>query len=265
MCGQVPKILKLELTNACGLNCVFCGHAEQVRPVQSMAAVNAMGIMAEARDWGLVEVQPQFYGEPWLYRNLNEIVMYAHSLDFNVQYYTSAQCPPPEPFVYPDRLVFSVDYHTQELADKIRPGIEFGAVFRRITDLNGLPHPGCEIVIRCTECEENRGEIADIEDFWGPYCDNFVVVPETPVYRHFKTETPNADYDCRLPREQVVVLSDYRVTLCCNDWHGKYAAGDAREGLQKAYSHARLEGYRYAVYQKQWLNLCNKCGLRIRK
>jgi MoaA/NifB/PqqE/SkfB family radical SAM enzyme len=253
-----PKILKLELTNACNLNCVYCQHSKMGRSIATMPKDLAIQVVQDAVVWCISEIQPQFYGESTLCPWLDDVLQEARYWEVQTSIYTNGTQPVHH--LHLDNVTFSVDAHTQDLADKIRPGTDMDVSIRHIR-LAVRKFGNKRVKVRICRCKENNAYIWDIHKFWSQWC-NTQVNDESPIRRQGAKFPVDDDFDCPLMWEQVVVLANGDVALCCCDWDGEHRGGNVKDGLEKAYNHPDLIKARKQIANHRWLPMCDFCQAR---
>ena len=72
--ASFPKILMLELTNACNLKCIMCTNPVMKRRIGTMPLRVATQAIEEASAMGIQEVGQFTTGEPLLYKKLPEVI-----------------------------------------------------------------------------------------------------------------------------------------------------------------------------------------------
>jgi hypothetical protein len=103
--------------------------------------------------------------------------------------------------------------------EKIRKGSNFEKTMKNILALvkyrnrRGLNKPF--ITIRMAVCEDNRKEIHKFENFWKGIVD--AVYIGKADNRRWKNRKGGKSYPCHLLWDQLNVLVDGRVPLCCKD------------------------------------------------
>ena len=257
-----PSILKLELTNRCNANCVFCNREQMKREPQDMALPDALRIIHEC-DF-VDEVQPQLWGEPTLYPDLKNVVEYAMRHGKRVVFYTNGTGSLLG--VVPTKVIFSMDAATPETFKRVRPGISFWLAYRHIKAYWEAHSSEVEIVVRATACAENRSELGRLKEFWSPLCHRVVIEEEHPMFRDSAKRGPLIeDFSCRYVDTDLVVMSSGRLALCCVDYEGEFGGGDATNGVMAAWNSDVISHNRKLVKAGKWLSLCENCAFRHRR
>jgi MoaA/NifB/PqqE/SkfB family radical SAM enzyme len=261
-----PKILKLEITSHCNANCVMCQHNSRInRPVMHMD-VDLVAKIIDELDC-VEEVQPQFWGEPTLHPKFREICFHIKSRDKRLAFYTNGSNPVYD--IKADKIIFSIEADSQRrhLYETIRPGIKWTDVFKNFTDARKHGKKKIkELVVRITETPENSEWIDEIKAFWQQRCRSVVVVPETPLTRNLDVGEPTP-YECKRPEEQVVILADGTIVLCCCDWHGTVPVGHVNDGsVLETWNGEKMQAYRKLLVSGEMVQpICNTCGFMLRE
>ena len=79
--AQVPRLLMLEVTNACNLRCRMCGNPKMTRARGSMPLEMGIRAIREAAEIGVNEVGLFTTGEPLLYSYLEALIEEAKKND----------------------------------------------------------------------------------------------------------------------------------------------------------------------------------------
>ena len=258
-----PTLLKVEISSACNGKCVFCGHPGKGHLMSYDDFCKIVDMFPSVR-----EVQPQFYGEPMLNARLPDMIEYAKSKGKRVSFYTNGSIPS-EAFMYrvmtkkPDKVIFSVDAVDAETYGTIRPGCLFKHTIANITaTVKGkrwYSHNSM-IIVRATECEENKDSISELPSFYRNMgVDKVVVVPEQPRNRSFPVSY-NPDKVCKRPLQQAIIRVNGDVVLCCVDWHSTCVVGNVWVH-EDPFNTPRMEEYRKSVADNS-LEMCRVCGFK---
>ncbi len=143
-----PKMLSVEPTSRCNLNCPFClvGLQNSLPSTEHDLLPRGMGtmemdlyrkIVGAAADFGIKKMQLHFQGEPLLHKGLPEMVGLATAAGMSTQMFTNGL---PLTETTAEKLLdaglgmlrFSVDGVTEEVYQKNRVGGEFARVYRNM-------------------------------------------------------------------------------------------------------------------------------------
>lgn len=146
--GRRPRMLSVEVTSRCNLNCPFClvglqnslpstEHDLLPRGLGNMEPALFDKIAGDARDFGIEKVQLHFQGEPLLHRGLPDMVRAVKARGMVTQMFTNG-LPLTERLAEAlldaglDHLRFSVDGVSEEVYQRNRVGGQFERVRRNM-------------------------------------------------------------------------------------------------------------------------------------
>jgi len=146
--GARPKMLSVEPTSLCNLNCPFClvGMQNSLPSTEHDLLPRGFGFMdmelyrkivKDAADFGIKKMQLHFQGEPLLHKKFPEMVRHAKERGMSTQVFTNG-LPLTEKMADSildaglDMLRFSVDGATEESYQKNRVGGKFEKVYRNM-------------------------------------------------------------------------------------------------------------------------------------
>ena len=89
LCPPFPKIMLLEVTNACNDKCIFCANSKTTRRKRFIDLELATSVLRQAYELGTREVGFYATGEPLLYKDLERVVCYAKDLGYTYTYITT--------------------------------------------------------------------------------------------------------------------------------------------------------------------------------
>jgi radical SAM protein with 4Fe4S-binding SPASM domain len=146
--GRKPRMLSVEVTSRCNLNCPFClvGMQNQLASTEHDLLPRGLGtmerplyekIVGDAASFGIEKMQLHFQGEPLLHKAIADMVALAKRNRMKTQMFTNG-LPLTEPLA--DRLLdagldmlrFSVDGVSEEVYQKNRVGGQFWRVKRNM-------------------------------------------------------------------------------------------------------------------------------------
>lgn len=130
-----PIYLQLETTTKCNIRCEFCYGTFKRRPVKNLSLADFKKIIGQFP--GLVKVHLQGIGEPFLNKEIFEMIKYAKSQGIKVDLTTNGtllDIDTTKKILASglDYMEFSVDSADPETFEKIRAGANFGQVVGNI-------------------------------------------------------------------------------------------------------------------------------------
>lgn len=152
--GSRPKMLSVEVTNHCNLNCPFClvGQQNSLPTVEHDLLRRGLGFMSldlyekilrDALDFGIGKIQLHFQGEPLLHKRFPEMVGRAKKRGFQTQVFTNG-LPLTEKTARAildaglDHMRFSVDGASEEIYRKSRVGGTFAKAYKNMALMASL-------------------------------------------------------------------------------------------------------------------------------
>lgn len=149
--GSRPKMISLELTNECNLNCPFClvGLQNTLPSTEHDLLPRGLGFMewklfekivGDAVDFGIKRLQLHFQGESLLHKKFPEMVRHAKERGLQTQVFTNGLVltrQTAEKILKSglDLMRFSVDGVSEEVYQKNRVGGKFERVYRNMAML----------------------------------------------------------------------------------------------------------------------------------
>jgi MoaA/NifB/PqqE/SkfB family radical SAM enzyme len=269
--GRRPRMISVEVTSRCNLNCPFClvGLQNQLPSTEHDLLPRGLGNMAwdlyrkiveDSVAFGIGKMQLHFQGEPLLHKELPEMVALARTRGLATQMFTNG-LPLTESLA--DRLLdagldmlrFSVDGVSEEVYQKNRVGGQFWRVHRNMAMMAEKARARQApirlewqmIAMRNNEHEISRArEMAKaigLEFFVKTFAvTDPAAVPQDARYQRRLHLKPCADI-----YRSIFVYWNGDVVPCCYDLDGKEIVGNlARESLT-----AIWEGPRYTALRRR--------------
>lgn len=292
----MPWQVMIEPTNACNARCPLCptGRGELTRPLAMMPLTIFKRLVDEIY-WYTDTVPLWNYGEPFLHRQIFDMIRYARGRRLTVRISTNGTV------FYErenashlidsglDHLTVSLDGATPATLTRYRVGVDFERVLEGLRHLAAekkkrqVAHPLLNwqfVVMRHNEHEieaarQLAGEVgahftlktvnvqmvnaADAEDYI-PSDARFSRYTSRPdgALQH-KAATPEA---CYFPWYGLVVNADGQVVPCCYDYHSEMILGDVnRETIRQVWNGSRLQAIRRAFVADRPPAPCARCSM----
>lgn len=297
---SAPFYLMIEPTNTCNLKCPLCptGEGDLGRQNAMMDISVFKTAIDELGDY-LLELNITNYGEPFLHKNLYEMISYVKGKGIRVIIGTNGHYFKDEDSVRQfilsgvDGVYVSLDGADQDAYSRYRVGGDFEKVARGLKMLvdakNRLKMALPFIEAQFLVMRHNEGQIEAIrglaEDIG---VDRLILKPVSfnisewgrqHVQERFKQTMPESEsfrlyrmVDGKLqwkkPIEDrcdylwrgTVILCDGTVVPCCVDPRGDMKMGNVRDGILNIWNGPRYTGLRQQVLlDKKRLNLCSNC------
>jgi len=279
--SSVPKILNLEVTNFCNLNCPIC-VAKNTRE-QGFLDINFLKKIIKENKAVLKNqfIWLHFNGEPLLHPQLSEIIKIFKEVGVKTRLSTNATLLTKEKSLELmkaglDYIVFSVDGNTRETYEKIRKGAKFEKVennilnFLRIKKEEGFK---TDTQIQIIRMKENENEIESFIKKWKKTDINYINVKSfcTRAWRvgeidkfgdvvKLKNKIIQRP-PCFYLWETLIILWDGEVIACCQDLKGELKIGDLRKDtLEQIWNGPKLMNLRNQQVNGDFSMIpCNWC------
>lgn len=277
-----PKLVDIEVTNHCNLNCVMCPRDTMKRPKGYIDVAFFKEIIDQVPPHKLEKSWLHLYGEPLLHKQLEEMIHYAAEKADIEQIGISTNCVVLDeerslsllstPL---DMIVLSIDGATPETYEKIRREGKFDRVvanaarFLELKKEKGLA--STRVWVQIVEMQDNAAEIEKFKTDWAPllgpgdevFVKNFSAFGGRIEDRSdFYDRMPKTRLPCSFLWDYFVVCWDGRVTPCCLDMEGELCIGDLKESsIQEIWDGAGIEAFRKTHLRSAFsdMPLCGNC------
>lgn len=266
----LPKSVNIETFNICNGACVMCPYGQMTRPKVKMSMELFKKIVDELHAYGVKSVTPSFYSEPFLDPDIFDRIKYLKEKKMRVKIFTNASildndkieklldCPP-------DVIIASIDAVNPFTFKKIRTGLDLDIVRENIKRLayrkkeRGLKAPLITTVFVLQDV--NKNELGQYKREWEGVVDKVdvnidnMLVKGIPNFCHYP-------FPCIKLFNMFIILSDGRVSLCCNDYDGKYCLGDFnKQTFEEIYFGPVAQRYRelHEGFKSGQLKICKDC------
>ena len=250
--NPVLKHARIETTNICNLNCIGCGTKATKRAKNFINLDNFKKAADALRSKGLDTVSLYTTGEPFLSKNIDELITYLFDTGFKkVKISSNGQ--------YPDRMVatyekflgklhdarFSIDAAHQNTYKNIRVGGDIELIKDTMRGLHKLNKGKKDFYFKISTknliTKENLDEILDFYHVFGEWVnpENHIFALPNNMGLNEDFEDASSDYPsfikmqrpCQSPAESVVINWDGGVSPCYTgrDFHGEIVVGNVYE------------------------------------
>lgn len=293
-----PLTLSIEPTNHCNLKCPECpsGAGMLTRPMGLLKLSDFCRIIDQIRDHCFY-IQLYFQGEPFINKNLAEMVAYARNNRIYTSISTNGLLLNDEKIDIilsspPDKIIFSIDGLDQESYEKYRVGGICSDAISSLRNLvkkrnsKGMMLPFVEwqfIVMRdnehqiesvrrmCREIGVNKLTLKTMQVTSYENADKFL--PLNEKYRRYKLKEGKIELKSRLHNHcfalwrTSVITWDGKIAPCCFDKDTKYSPGNLKqESFISIWHSADYNQFRQRILsQRRSVDICTNCteGLRI--
>lgn len=266
------KRVYLEITNACNLNCPFCTN-EKGQSFMSLDTINYyLNQIKKVSDYVYLHV----LGEPLLHKDIDKILSICDNLDLNIQLVTNGTLLKNNLNIFNHNSLRKLSISLHSISEQNIDSDYFDTIDKII---NNNYH--CYIELRFYNYE-NLSE--DLVDYKNKLYKKFNVVEtektnsyklKDNVYIYYSNlfDWPNINSQiisneghCHGGIDQIAILNDGKVTLCCLDPCGYNSVGDLKKDtlLDILSSNNYKEIINNFKNRKLTCEFCKKCSYRLR-
>ena len=251
LCFSQPRLLYIELSSLCNLNCNTCFREEKGSRDQGIMDLNLFRkVIVEASRMGGVSIHLGFAGEPLTYPYLKEVLkivalykdsFYKVSLTSNGTLLSPKMSKMILDSGALDWITFSVD-GVGKVFEDLRSGADYALVSMNIRTLVGERNVVGKkkpiISINCVLSSQTNEQIGDLKFVWSGVVDqvnisgcidqNFKFLNmERYLSWNPKAAQKHLNPTCIFPFQNLIVLWDGSITYCCHNLNGEYSFGNA--------------------------------------
>jgi radical SAM protein with 4Fe4S-binding SPASM domain len=270
--GKYPSVVGIESTNNCNLECVMCPRQEMTRKISDIDPVVFKKIIDDIK--GKVEfVWLQDYGEPFLNKQIFELIKYARSQGVGTGISTNATVLTPKIIdgIFEsglDYIIFAIDGATRETYEKIRVGAKYDKVVENVRRfLEAKKKAGAQIfsVVQCIYMDATENEVAEFKRLWNiPGVDAVRIRQITYSGNHGKFSNTQKNKPCYWLWSNPHIKWDGTVVPCCQDVDAKHPLGNIQEmSLDKAWNSEKMQEMRRMHLEGKAgeIPLCRNCNM----
>ena len=277
-----PKDVQIQTMTGCNSRCIFCPHGKTRNPIlpgQEMSWDNFTKIVDEILSHDVNRISPYLMNEPLMDKRLAQLISYmtrkkakhtVTKVNSNGSLLTDTLSKALLDSGL-DRLNFSVHGIVAEEYERTMVGIKLTNVlhnidrFLELKNAGGYDRPRVRVTMVRTRILEPQ--IPRIIQYWGSRNIKVNIQP-------FENRSHDAIHKqnlgvhklkqylwCDRMFNQMYILADGRVVLCCVDWEQTTIMGDAcRESLFDIWHNNKYQEYRRNFLEGDLSSmLCNKC------
>ncbi len=276
--AQIPRLLMLEVTNACNLRCKMCGNPKMTRSKGFMPLEMGKRAIREAAETGIGEIALFTTGEPLLYPRLEQLLVEAKKHDLYC-FMTSNGLLLNENTIEMlcgsglDSFKFSIDGTNEEEYESIRRQGNFDTLLKNTRLLRAARdrlNSGLKIICAMVLMEENRNHLTEFERLFEPVADDILISRATNLGGKYEKRNKSekvykpaaAVQPCRLLWDRIIINYDGKITACCVDFDAELVYGDYNsETLAEAWNNETIRGWRkkHLTGRVETMPLCDVC------
>lgn len=279
---KLPKGSLIEITNTCNLDCVMCNTKMSKRPVGFMEPQNFEMILRQLKGIGINTVGLHTVGEPFMYKNLEELFEIAERYGFGIWLSTNGQFPQRIEQLYrrfpnsANSYRLSIDGATPKIFEFIRRGASFDKLIESLETIHKINHekPNYRIYLSIDSVlsMSNMFEAPIFFKAFVKYCwpENIyfhIINGLSPDTTYFWKEFPFSgliryNVPCCMPFRNIYFTYGGKATLCCRDYEEELVIGDIGEkSILELWNSPEAESIRekHLNPDKMDIKACSKC------
>lgn len=239
-----PTQIDFELNATCNLACPMCPLSTESNtqkthinfPYELFCKIIDDGVPR-----GLRAIKLNYLNEPLLRKDLEQFIAYAKRAGVLDVYFSSNGL-----LLNPnriqslmdsglDRIQISIDAHSKEVYDIIRPGGDYNRVIQNVLALLAARKQRGSITplvrVNFVRTERNEHELESFIGFWRDKADmigvqEMVLPTKSQESIRSKTTEKKASFGCSFPYKQLVITAEGEVLPCCTFWGEKMPLGN---------------------------------------
>lgn len=272
--APVPRLIMLEVTNACNLRCEMCGNKNMKRVRGRMPLELGRKAIREAAEAGIREVALYTTGEPLLYPDIEELITEAKKNNLRCILTSNGLLLNEDTAEMLcrsglDSFKFSIDGASRQEYEAIRSGGNFNTILKNVQllkETRDRMRSGMSIICAMVLMKKNRGNVPEFKKTFSPLADEVLISHVTSLggkngegdlFKAGKAPRP-----CRLLWDRVIINYDGKITACCVDFDADMVYGDYNSGsLLEAWNNATMQAWRknHLMNRTDAMPLCSKC------
>ena len=239
-----PKILQIETTSACSLDCIMCPRKDMTRKSEHMSLDLFRKIIDEARGKAEVAIL-HLMGDPLLNPKIFEMIRYCKEAGIRNVVSTNGVVLSEEASrkLYEsglDIILLSFDGATKEVFESVRVGANFEKVtasYRRFLEMQEQFEHKIRAIVQMIRFKTTESEVKDFYQLWDGVNADIIVKPFTHwqgnqedinELSHSIDEKLNTSL-CDRAWQWLTVISDGSVIPCCRDYDATIRFGNLKD------------------------------------
>jgi len=287
-----PESIQIQTHSFCNGRCLYCPYPEFSHKLEQgrMDRKIFFKIADEITKWPtLRQVMFMLQNEPLLDRDFSKFITYFKSLNPQINLATVTNGTLLNPSVIKqiidcglDELMISLDAFSKQTYEKLHPGFSFENILDAIDRLSRLKIHHLSVKLSFVHNNQNHAELSDFITFARKNRMGYRVIHllnranNLNSYNEFrlsrftwKSLKLRLMYkyfyqSCTLPFNNMSILFNGDVVLCCNDWHRKAVVGNVQnESVERIWNGEAMNHLRQRIIKKRYHEIpaCSQCTL----
>ncbi len=284
---KVPRLISLELTNACNAQCIMCPREKMTRRIRLIDISLVEKIAGELREQKLHKLNLFWFGESLLHPQCVDIMRFLRktlpstkiNLSTNGQLLTGTLAMGVLTSGI-DTLNIDIDGYEKETYEAVRKKLNFERVERNLVEFmklrEGMRLRRPWVSTTIIEMEPTKNEIVPFRKRWRRVVDEVHVTKYNTWCtnvddRNIRTQKEGADspgftFPCENLWKELVISSDGKAVACCLDFDAATVVGDVTvQSIGEIWRSEPLNAIREAFMsgRQDEIPLCRGCNAHI--
>jgi len=281
---KFPRLVSLELTNACNAKCTMCPRDKMTRPVKLMDFSLIKDIALELREHNVHRVNLFWFGESLLHPKCFEVMRFLRKSlpKTKLNLSTNGQLLDGDIAMGVlssgiDNLNIDIDGYEKDTYESVRKKLSFERVtrniveFMKLREVMKLQRP--RVSVTMIEMESTEKEIVPFRRRWRRVVDDVLVTKFNTWCQNVKDRNISSvkekvdgigfTFPCENPFKELVISADGRALACCLDFNCSMPVGDAKvQTIKEIWKGHELNKLRKALTagRQNEIPLCRGCN-----
>lgn len=276
---RFPKLISLELTNACNARCVMCPRDQMSRKIGTMGMDVIEKLCRDAYKKPVQKINMFGFGESLLHPRLIEIISYVKKSLPGVELNLSTNAQLLDDRLASgllasgiDRINIDIDGVTKGTYEQVRKQLKFETVIANINNLiqmrNKL-HSRVVVSVTIIEMDLTKAEIKPFKRLWSGVADIVYVnhyntwTGVFPDRNTRKVKLNKFNVPCKNPWREMIVNYNGSIAFCCMDFNSTVVIGNIMEQtIEEIWRGEKMEKLRRMHLQGRYneIPICSRCN-----
>jgi radical SAM protein with 4Fe4S-binding SPASM domain len=284
MVTAYPLQIDFELNASCNLRCPMCPISAESPKGKGKSTWFSFDlykqIITDGVQRGLRAIKLNYVNEPLIRDDLYEFIQFARDAGIIDVYLSTNGVLMTSAIIRKlidaglTRIQVSIDAHTKEVYDKVRPGGDLNMVQRNVEKLMAIRHEMGSVTplvrVNFVRTELNEDQLPDFIDYWRNRADmigiqEYVKPPKSSAELISRTTEHKRvrGFRCSFPFKQLVITNELNILPCCTFWgeNLKLSKCDSPQAVTEAWNSDKMQQLRRTHESGEYwrIETCRKC------
>lgn len=239
-----PPCIQIELSSICNYRCVFCyqKYLNKYKDINGVMDLKTYKNIIDKIEGKVQFVSLASRGEPFLCKNINEMLKYSKGKFLSLKINTNASVLKEDNIHAILRggvatIVFSVDAVDKERYESMRINGNFEKVIKNIEKFQNIRekyYSNSKIISRISGVKIDKfQQIEEMKSFWGSLVDQVVMVSYCPWENTYELEKNGIIDSCKELWRRMFIWHNGNINPCENDFLSFLSIGNVNDGSIK--------------------------------